>query len=109
MFSFFFNDPATTEIYTLSLHDALPIFRKKIKELSDLFDNDQFKSASEFNIIPCSSIFITDEWNPNISSAILGAEERLDRKSTRLNSSHVRISYAVFCLKKKNYNKLANS
>ncbi|HLW29287.1 MAG TPA: hypothetical protein VKX29_00395 [Brumimicrobium sp.] len=50
--------------------------RKKIKELSDLFDNDQFKSASEFNIIPCSSIFITDEWNPNISSAILGAEER---------------------------------
>src|SRR5690554_7931686 len=76
MFSFFFNDPATTEIYTLSLHDALPIFRKKIKELSDLFDNDQFKSASEFNIIPCSSIFITDEWNPNISSAILGAEER---------------------------------
>lgn len=55
---------------------ASKTIRKKIKELSDLFDNNQFKSASEFNIIPCSSIFIKDEWNPDISNSILGAEER---------------------------------
>src|SRR5690349_24791715 len=80
-FFFFFNDTATTEIYTLSLHDALPIFKPQV---------DQF-------------IF------PNGKRITLLARGRLvnlgcatgDRKSTRLNSSHVEISYAVFCLKKK--------
>src|SRR5579884_4464712 len=67
---FFFNDTATTEIYTLSLHDALPISR-----------------APE----PCCSRA------PRCSSRPAAT----DRKSTRLNSSHVAISYAVFCLKKK--------
>src|SRR5947199_7913699 len=67
---FFSNDTATTEIYTLSLHDALPIF------------NDHDWVA----LWVCSSV-------SNCSS--------LDRKSTRLNSSHLGISYAVFCLKKK--------
>src|SRR5215510_7487819 len=71
-FFFFFNDTATTEIYTLSLHDALPIS-------------------------PCS---------PPRTRSWLAIIRRLsrtctDRKSTRLNSSHVAISYAVFCLKKK--------
>src|SRR3989442_7415460 len=70
---FFFNDTATTEIYTLSLHDALPIYGKKIL---------YYKS---------------DDWAPGGQLFICNR----DRKSTRLNSSHVRISYAVFCLKKK--------
>src|SRR5256885_11230441 len=77
---FFFNDTATTEIYTLSLHDALPISVKSIVRI-DLSKNPM-----------------------NISSRQLDAFIALaDRKSTRLNSSHLVISYAVFCLKKKNY------
>src|SRR5579872_7583717 len=71
---FFFNDTATTEIYTLSLHDALPI-----------------SPAS------CS-------WTASRRRAPASVGSTADRKSTRLNSSHVRISYAVFCLKKKNTN-----
>src|SRR6266571_6410739 len=70
---FFFNDTATTEIYTLSLHDALPIYP------------------------------------PRLAPRVAPAERRMglgrgwvDRKSTRLNSSHMSISYAVVCLKKKN-------
>src|SRR2546427_927116 len=73
---FFFNDTATTEIYTLSLHDALPIFAIR------LFAG---QVETEMRARPRSC----DE------------EEALDRKSTRLNSSHSQISYAVFCLKKK--------
>src|SRR5438132_3040428 len=68
---FFFNDTATTEIYTLSLHDALPI----LEHLMDEGDGDR--------------------------SFADGRGHALDRKSTRLNSSHTVISYAVFCLKKK--------
>src|SRR6266508_6427569 len=67
-FFFFFNDTATTEIYTLSLHDALPICPR------------------------CWRCWYRP-WSPS--------PWRSDRKSTRLNSSHVAISYAVFCLKKK--------
>src|SRR5260221_9548364 len=72
-FFFFFNDTATTEIYTLSLHDALPIFAPAIV-------------ADTFAVSPGT---------PFCAAPIL------DRKSTRLNSSHTVISYAVFCLKKK--------
>src|SRR4051794_41898825 len=72
---FFFNDTATTEIYTLSLHDALPISR--VSAFICL-------SRSRFGARNCAST-------------------RQDRKSTRLNSSHPSISYAVFCLKKKNH------
>src|SRR6266446_7839797 len=67
---FFFNDTATTEIYTLSLHDALPILR----------------SAA-----PCPRRWLAKRRRCPVQ----------DRKSTRLNSSHLVISYAVFCLKKK--------
>src|SRR2546422_11724950 len=92
---FFFNDTATTEIYTLSLHDALPISRPSMWLAVRL-------------------------WNGGARGEILGASrdhrpvgtgrrywrtgapsQDLDRKSTRLNSSHGYISYAVFCLKKK--------
>src|SRR3989442_9965523 len=77
---FFFNDTATTEIYTLSLHDALPIF-----------------SFADLGLLPGApvSFFLAVYAGDDVET------ERQDRKSTRLNSSHVRISYAVFCLKKK--------
>src|SRR5258708_22226357 len=89
LFFFFFNDTATTEIYTLSLHDALPISERtdmatvpaprldllRMREYA--FGSVQFSRGCPF-------------------------ENCTDRKSTRLNSSHQIISYAVFCLKKKN-------
>src|SRR3712207_6997786 len=88
--NFFFNDAATTEIYTLSLHDALPICcpAKRLPHgdvgvggrLTDL-------ARQDVNL---------DEPRPM----------RADRKSTRLNSSHANISYAAFCLKKKNHSHL---
>src|SRR6185312_17448592 len=70
-FSFFFNDTATTEIYTLSLHDALPIF----------------VGAAHLDA--------------HVGWVVERLASHEDRKSTRLNSSHEQISYAVFCLKKK--------
>src|SRR5258707_4543609 len=78
---FFFNDTATTEIYTLSLHDALPIFA---------LPANQFRILSGPLVAAC--FFFRDE----------GTQ---DRKSTRLNSSHANISYAVFCLQKKKHPK----
>src|SRR2546422_4157203 len=74
---FFFNDTATTEIYTLSLHDALPIFIAAGKRSNGIAVRPDGKV-----------VFVSN-----------GGEA--DRKSTRLNSSHGYISYAVFCLKKK--------
>src|SRR2546430_13539210 len=78
VFFFFFNDTATTEIYTLSLHDALPISHR-----------DRPRSNMEATL-------------PAWKSEPTGKSS--DRKSTRLNSSHSQISYAVFCLKKKKKN-----
>src|SRR5215469_17956830 len=77
-FFFFFNDTATTEIYTLSLHDALPI------------------SAAGRALRPRPRQAAEGRWRGRRRRSC-----RRDRKSTRLNSSHVEISYAVFCLKKK--------
>src|SRR5258705_13373399 len=77
---FFFNDTATTEIYTLSLHDALPI---SAADRADLVDR-----RGGGHDLPRDPL-------------LLGAQQGVDRKSTRLNSSHLGISYAVFCLKKK--------
>src|SRR2546422_11645166 len=79
---FFFNDTATTEIYTLSLHDALPIFQQGAKP-----------ALSAADVLEELGIPVPD------SPGHVG--RRQDRKSTRLNSSHGYISYAVFCLKKK--------
>src|SRR4051812_50086882 len=75
---FFFNDTATTEIYTLSLHDALPI--------CSIQRSPNLPAAPTSTLVPGRIRFAAAE----------------DRKSTRLNSSHMSISYAVFCLKKKN-------
>src|SRR3712207_8504687 len=88
LFFFFFNDTATTEIYTLSLHDALPIFSKPVSARAGSAGAAASRSAK----LQASSIAMAPP------CAALGA---IDRKSTRLNSSHANISYAVFCLKKK--------
>src|SRR5438034_4560026 len=78
---FFFNDTATTEIYTLSLHDALPILGIGVDRFAEDIDRVQGWSRRK-------------------------AYLHRDRKSTRLNSSHTVISYAVFCLKKKKRTKV---
>src|SRR3712207_8063136 len=91
----FFNDTATTEIYTLSLHDALPI-SKNNKECHRAADQYVFKHRPS-PVRPPGAIV------PRAPGA--GNRRRQDRKSTRLNSSHANISYAVFCLKKKSIDK----
>ena len=106
---FFFNDTATTEIYTLSLHDALPIFciQKTLQEIchsDDIDDQLMFAGHAAFRF--ATDPFYSNGFVPTVKQLI----ERLltgDRKSTRLNSSHVVISYAVFCLKKKIKKKLS--
>src|SRR2546426_9239996 len=85
---FFFNDTATTEIYTLSLHDALPIsVPLRPDHQASLRGGPDVDSAGCAGCRPHPG-------GPGLAAA-------LDRKSTRLNSSHLVISYAVFCLKKK--------
>src|SRR5258707_14444200 len=82
---FFFNDTATTEIYTLSLHDALPIYEPGLRLLGGHLAAERRVGAG-------------------VDSRLgerAAARAEADRKSTRLNSSHANISYAVFCLKKK--------
>src|SRR3712207_7202785 len=88
---FFFNDTATTEIYTLSLHDALPIYRGRVARQGAGEPRDR-----------------GPRHRPRLrrGAGLRSGEDALpardpDRKSTRLNSSHANISYAVFCLKKK--------
>src|SRR3712207_9352464 len=91
---FFFNDTATTEIYTLSLHDALPIsgLLLRVRDVEDLHA-----------VQPVGGEL------PHRVFGLLDVPVRVrDRKSTRLNSSHANISYAVFCLKKKKH-KLSSS
>src|SRR2546422_4800990 len=87
-FFFFFNDTATTEIYTLSLHDALPISAARKSFIRKKSSGTQTSARSAIT---------TSASRP----------ESVDRKSTRLNSSHGYISYAVFCLKKKKKNQQA--
>src|SRR5690606_40662998 len=99
---FFCNATATTQIYTLSLHDALPILDTKGKLLlleevgEEPYNIDRMLTQLRLSgkLEEANGIILGD-WN--------GCEAKSDedRKSTRLNSSHVKISYAVFCLKKK--------
>src|SRR5690606_42015995 len=91
--SFFFNHPPTTEIYTLSLHDALPI--------SNTGSNRLRACPSTAISLPNSVIAKCRSQRIRWRCSYRSQAKRLDRKSTRLNSSHVKISYAVFCLKKK--------
>src|SRR5689334_23813385 len=92
---FFFNDTATTEIYTLSLHDTLPICRRRsgqrhANDVAALGADAKLRTADRDGREPTHAV----------RSGRIALHE-LDRKSTRLNSSHSSISYAVFCLKKK--------
>src|SRR3712207_7416373 len=93
---FFFNDTATTEIYTLSLHDALPIWRHLDHQQDGEAHDDRQRSDDGDG---------EEEPGPEVPARVsLRGDDRecdQDRKSTRLNSSHANISYAVFCLKKK--------
>src|SRR3712207_7927933 len=102
MYFFFFNDTATTEIYTLSLHDALPISpsapRLSVRAcryysalLQQAPQRPQVLRVERIDVAPA----------PARRGLQLRRFKEQDRKSTRLNSSHANISYAVFCLKKK--------
>src|SRR5256885_7629767 len=88
VFFFFFNDTATTEIYTLSLHDALPISSNGMP----LAAEPNPGRSAETQVL----MRVPRDGDYQVEVASSG-----DRKSTRLNSSHLVISYAVFCLKKK--------
>src|SRR5690606_39325636 len=94
-YAFLFKDPAPPEIYPLSLHDALPIF-----------DEATFDAAQR--MMRLNNINRRASMGERVLSGLLrcglcgrSGNVKQDRKSTRLNSSHVKISYAVFCLKKK--------
>src|SRR2546427_5902048 len=91
---FFFNDTATTEIYTLSLHDALPIWPDAARGLHGGGGHLLALEAGE--LARDAPVLAADDGERR---AVVVLVE--DRKSTRLNSSHSQISYAVFCLKKK--------
>src|SRR5438132_4382231 len=98
-------DPATTEIYTLSLHDALPILPMDFELGANLFGRQGYamplvvrgSAGPDGGIRALATPTVDENRYPNLWD--------LDRKSTRLNSSHTVISYAVFCLKKKKNNK----
>src|SRR2546430_12685266 len=98
-FFFFFNDTATTEIYTLSLHDALPI--------------STTGAGWKCSVVKIAQERKSHPWTrplrlPHLArTRCVSRSGRVDRKSTRLNSSHSQISYAVFCLKKKNNTELS--
>src|SRR5258708_15246463 len=91
LFLFFFNDTATTEIYTLSLHDALPISPTGLEDILARWGVDANPDVVQDAEHGTSKIVSNFGSHPAVR----------DRKSTRLNSSHQIISYAVFCLKKK--------
>src|SRR5204863_9398157 len=102
-----FNTTPTTEIYTLSLHDALPI-SVSVLDLENKKVDASIKISSNTQRISISPddrwVFTADQTKPQlavIDTAKNQVAHWIDRKSTRLNSSHVEISYAVFCLKKK--------
>src|SRR2546426_8296194 len=90
---FFFNDTATTEIYTLSLHDALPISPRP-RPRAFLYESALLRGMHRRS---------QGAPYPWLAEESQRRHPHRDRKSTRLNSSHLVISYAVFCLKKKKY------
>src|SRR5436309_12648018 len=99
MYCFLYNDKATTEIYTLSLHDALPILDRQQVRVVDRHD---LRVGRGFVPVVVQRRLFRDILR---LMDIVRGHHGVDRKSTRLNSSHVKISYAVFCLKKKIKNK----
>src|SRR5256885_12483934 len=107
--SFFFNDTAPPEIYTLSLPDALPILQLSpvlaatgTYPFVRLEEAKRRLAAEGVELIDFGKGDPREETDPLIRRALVESGSMLDRKSTRLNSSHLVISYAVFCLKKNN-------
>src|SRR2546428_8805380 len=96
---FFFNDTATTEIYTLSLHDALPISPPSPRERPRVARRPGGRWLGAAMFLPAILYVVAIIGVPFLMAFLYAVG---DRKSTRLNSSHDQISYAVFCLKKKN-------
>src|SRR5690606_39707624 len=104
----FFTTPSTTYLFTLSLHDALPIYFYrlesetgiKLQDLRQLVPATAVRGAAVPKHLRVPFAVSLQGEFPKVMNFL----RRLDRKSTRLNSSHVKISYAVFCLKKKNDN-----
>src|SRR3712207_6881014 len=103
---FFFNDTATTEIYTLSLHDALPISRQQLRPQAPRSGWVRVRAYRAARQQPDRRWDELARWVRARERAV--RRRRIDRKSTRLNSSHANISYAVFCLKKKKNTPIAN-
>src|SRR5439155_2462337 len=101
---FFLNNRATTAIHTLSLHDALPISDDLRAELRERIDRRVVRG--EHFLVDADAFDVRHDTDAKPTDTATEHRERIDRrprdrKSTRLNSSHVAISYAVFCLKKK--------
>src|SRR5437667_12597197 len=94
--AFFFNDTATTEIYTLSLHDALPICAEPEALYTGKLEGKVHQTSGR------ATIYKSADGKEYLRLSDFTTSK--DRKSTRLNSSHITISYAVFCLKKKKNN-----
>src|SRR5690606_41947417 len=106
--SFLINVTATTVIYTLSLHDALPISSYDLikAEGISLDLQDEYQICTAENFFPSINPGVFDSYSWLLDGVKVDSTDTFrpnveDRKSTRLNSSHVKISYAVFCLKKK--------
>src|SRR3712207_8348363 len=101
---FFFNDTATTEIYTLSLHDALPIFPghgRRCYLIGRHGTNSRDEPRKRRSASSAAARTRSGAVPPKLVRLATELSTVRDRKSTRLNSSHANISYAVFCLKKK--------
>src|SRR3712207_8364003 len=94
---YYFNDTSTTEIYTLSLHDALPISRERDVRLSRV----RGQPGLPVSLHEPAALVLEAAKRDQVDAVdhLLAPCERTDRKSTRLNSSHANNSYAVFCLK----------
>src|SRR5690606_42020403 len=102
LLSFLFTDSPPSEIYTLSLHDALPILAALMADFQEQIGTVVFGQGMQFQLEHSSG---SQVGQVALSPSYI---RRQDRKSTRLNSSHVKISYAVFCLKKKKNRLTAN-
>src|SRR3712207_8222138 len=101
---FFFNDTATTEIYTLSLHDALPICEGGRKADMTLVWGVPLVGLARVATAELEGLAVDQCAITGDRFTLIAPDAYRDRKSTRLNSSHANISYAVFCLKKKHTN-----
>src|SRR5690242_21411745 len=108
MYLSFFNDPAPTAIYTLSLHDALPIFLE-VAEFRPPAIERGVEQASRLLAARDEADDLEVIRHAGVGARVRRAHVPADRKSTRLNSSHMSISYAVFCLKKKKKKKTGSN